>query len=317
MNAAQRATRTLPVFRQPTAYDMQRAVAHPPQLAPRKYQHLQVAPLSGALGAEVTGADLAKLDAVVGEEIATALADHLVLVFPEQALEPADQITFARSLGPVRPWPYARPMVDFPDLTELVSGPADIHNFGGGWHTDSSTFPRPPAYTVLQCIEGPQTGGDTSYANQYLAWETLPDDVRERLDGLRLVHATAKGFGDHSRSTGSGDVTTTPVVVPPEHEGLESRHPVARTHPVTGRKALYVNAGFAARFDGWSEAESQPLLDALAAHGGIAEFTCRVRWRPGTLVVWDNRCCLHYAHNDYAGQRRVMRRAVVEGEVPV
>src|SRR5690606_7518777 len=131
------------------------------------------------------------------------------------------------------------------------------------------------------------------------------------------VHATSKGFGDHARSTGSGEVTTTPVVVPSEHEGLESLHPVARSHPVTGRKALYVNAGFASRFEGFSAAESQPLLDALAAHGGIPEFTCRVRWRPGTLVVWDNRCTMHYAHNDYRGLPRVMRRAVVEGEAPV
>ena len=317
MNMPGPAARGLPDFRHPMAYDMQRALGHPPQQVPRARTHLQVAPLSGALGAEVSGIELARLDDAVAGEIADALADHMVLVFHDQMLSPADQIAFARRLGPVKPWPYARPMAGYPELTELVSGPADIHNFGGGWHTDSSTFPRPPAYTVLQCIEGPQAGGDTSYANQYLAWETLPQEVREGLDGLRLVHATAKGFGDHSRSTGSGAVTTTPVVVPAEHEGLESSHPVARTHPVTGRKALYVNAGFAARFEGWSAQQSQPLLDALAAHGGIPEFTCRVRWRPGTLVVWDNCCCLHYAHNDYAGQRRVMRRAVVEGEVPV
>jgi len=310
-------TVSLPTLRHPTAYDMQRALLHGPQLSPRGYRHLQVAPLSGAIGAEVTGLDLAGLDDRTMTEIATALADHLVLVFPDQGLAPGNQIAFARRLGPVKPWPYASPMGGFPELTELVSGPADIHNFGGGWHTDSSTFPQPPAYTVLQCIEGPPAGGDTSFANQVLAWETLPQEVREGLDGLRLIHATSKGFGDHARSTGSGDVTTTPVVVPAEHEGLESSHPVARTHPVTGRKALYVNAGFAARFDGWSAEQSQPLLDALAAHGGIPEFTCRVRWRPGTLVVWDNRCCLHYAHNDYAGQRRVMRRAVVEGEIPV
>ena len=317
MTAATARRPALPAMRHPAAYDMLRAVAHPPQLAPRAFHRLRAAPLSGALGAEVTGLDLAALDGETEAEILVALADHLVLVFPDQVLEPADQIAFARRLGTVNPWPYARPMAGFPELTELVSGPADIHNFGGGWHTDSSTFPRPPAYTVLQCIDGPPAGGDTSYANQYLAWDTLPEEVRQGLDGLRLVHATSKGFGDHSRSTGSGDVTTTPVVVPPEHEGLESRHPVARSHPVTGRKALYVNAGFAARFDGWSVEESQPLLDALAAHGGIPEFTCRVRWRPGMVVVWDNRCCLHYAHNDYRGQRRVMRRAVVEGEVPV
>jgi taurine dioxygenase len=304
-------------MRHPTAYDMQPALAHPPQLAPARYERIAVAPISGALGAEVSGVDLARIDEATMAEIRQALLDHLVLVFRDQRLEPASQIAFARRLGPVKPWPYARPMAGFPELTELVSGPADIHNFGGGWHTDSSTFPQPPAYTLLYCLECPPVGGDTSFANQYLAWDTLPGELKARLAGMRLVHATSKGFGDHSRSTGSGAVTTTPVSVPAEHEGLESLHPVARTHPLTGRKALYVNAGFASRFEGMGVEESQPLLDALAAHGGIPEFTCRVRWRPGTLLMWDNRCCLHYAHNDYRGQRRVMRRAVVEGERPV
>ncbi len=305
-----------PAMRMPLAYDMQPALCHSPQLAPADYDRFRLQPLSGALGAEIVDLDLAAIDDMTVGEIERALADHLVLVFRDLDLAPGDQIAFARRLGPVKPWPYARPMAGYPELTELVSGPGDIHNFGGGWHTDSSTFSRPPAYTLLYCLEAPLTGGDTSFANQYLAWETLSNDLKAQLVEMRLVHATSKGFGDHARSTGSGAVTTTPVVVPPEHEGLESLHPVARTHPVTGRKALYVNAGFAQRFDGMSVAESQPLMDALAAHGGIPEFTCRVRWRPGTLVVWDNRCCLHYALNDYRGQRRVMRRAVVEGEVP-
>jgi len=307
----------LPEFRHPTAYDMQRAVAHPPQLAPGRYERIAVAPLSGAIGAEVEGVSLARLDEAAAEEIRRALLDHLVLVFRDQDLGPADQVAFARRLGTVNPWPYAKPMAALPELTELVSGPNDVHNFGGGWHTDSSTFPRPPAYTVLYCVSCPPAGGDTSWANQYLAWDTLPEEVRRGLEGRRLVHATSKGFGDHSRSTGSGSVTTTPVVVPPEHEGLESLHPVGRTHPLTGRKALYVNAGFAARFEGHSVEEGLPLLNALAAHGGIPEFTCRVRWAPGTLAVWDNRCTVHYAHNDYCGQPRVMRRAVVDGDVPV
>jgi taurine dioxygenase len=306
----------LPRFRHPLAHDMQPAVRHGPQGAPGDYPFTLTA-LSGALGGEITGIDLSCLDGAGIEAFQGALADHLVLVVRDQNLAPGDQVTFARRLGTVRPWPYAAPMAGCPELTELISGPQDIHNFGGGWHTDSSTFARPPAYTVLYCVEGPQAGGDTSFANQYLAWETLPEDLRRVLDGLKLVHATAKGFADHARSTGSGAVTTTPVRVPPSDEGLTSVHPVGRTHPVTGRKALYVNSGFCSQFDGFGVEESEPLMHALAAHGAIPEFTCRVRWCPGTLVVWDNRCVLHYAHNDYRGQRRVMRRAVVEGETPV
>ncbi len=307
----------LPVLRHPLASDMRDAVLHPPQAAPARYRHFRLTPLSGALGAEIDGVDLANLSDAAFHEIERAVADHLVLAFRDQALDPADQIAFARRFGPVAPWPYARPMEDYPELMELVSGPGDINNFGGAWHTDSSTFERPPAYTLLYCVSTPPVGGDTSYANQYLAWDTLPDGVRAALDGLRLEHSTAKSFGDHARAKGSAAVTTTPVSVPPGHEGLVSVHPVGRTHPVTGRKALYVNTGFSSNFEGRTEAESRPLMDALAAHGAIPEFTCRVRWRPGALVVWDNRCTLHYAHNDYRGHPRIMRRAVVEGERPV
>lgn len=307
----------LPVLCHPLASDMQDAVLHPPQATPADYEHFRLTSLSGALGAEIVGVDLANLSETAFREIERAIADHLVLAFRDQVLEPDDQITFGRRFGTVEPWPYAKSMDGHPELTELVSEPGDINNFGGSWHTDSSTFERPPAYTLLYCVSTPPVGGDTSFANQYLAWDTLPDDVRSALDGLRLEHSTAKSFSDHSRSKGSAAVTSTPVSVPPELEDLVSFHPVARTHPVTGRKALYVNTGFSSNFEGRTEAESRPLMNALAAHGSIPEFTCRIRWRPGTLVIWDNRCTLHYAHNDYRGYPRIMRRVVVAGERPI
>ena len=304
------------MLRHPLANDMQDAVLHPPQAAPACYDHFRLTTLSGDLGAEIEDVDLADPPDGAFREIERAIVDHLVLAFRGQILEPAAQIAFARRFGRVAPWPYAKPMEGWPELTEIVSGPGDVNNFGGSWHTDSSTFERPPAYTLLYCVSAPPVGGDTSYANQYMAWDALPDDVRAALDDLRLEHSTARSFGDHSRSKGSAAVTATPVRVPPEHEGLTSFHPVGRTHPTTGRKALYVNTGFASNFEGRTEVESRPLMDALAAHGGLPEFTCRVRWRPGTLVMWDNRCTLHHAHNDYRGHARVMRRAVVEGERP-
>ncbi|MBT5434170.1 MAG: TauD/TfdA family dioxygenase [Alphaproteobacteria bacterium] len=310
-------TRPLPALDHPLASDMQDAVLHRPQFEPRNYQYITVEPISGALGAEVAGIDLAAIDDATMAEVEQAMLDHLVLVFRDQNLEPADQLGFARRLGQVAPWPYAKPMEGYPELTELVSGPGDINNFGGSWHTDSSTFEAPPAYTVLYCVSCPPVGGDTSYANQYLAWDTLPEDVKTGIEGRRLEHSTARAFGDHATGKGSPDATTTPVSVPTQHLNLVSMHPIVRTHPKTGKKALYVNTGFAFNFEGCSDETSKPLMDALATHGSLPEFTCRVRWRPGTLVVWDNRCCLHYAHNDYRGQPRTMRRAVVAGERPV
>ena len=309
--------RPLPHLRHPQSHDMIAAVLHTPQFQPARYQCFDLKPLSGALGAEITGTRLDQLDERLVSEIEAALADHLVLAFRDIDLSPESQVALARRLGNVIEWPYATPMADYPELTELVSGPRDVNNFGGSWHTDSSTFENPPKYTLLYCVDCPSVGGDTSFANQYLAWDTLPEDVKTDLEGLRLVHSTKRGFGDHSRATGSASATTTPVSVPTQHENLVSVHPVARTHPITGKKALYVNSGFSSQFEGWSEEESQPLRDALGAHGAIPEFTCRVTWRPGTLLIWDNRCALHYAHNDYRGQNRTMRRAVVEGERPI
>ncbi|MGY8995044.1 MAG: TauD/TfdA dioxygenase family protein [Alphaproteobacteria bacterium] len=308
--------RPLPQMAHPRSHDMIAAVLHAPQVRPMSYQSFDLSPLSGALGAEIFGAKLDQLSESMMSEIEGALADHLVLAFRDLDLSPESQIALARRLGSVTEWPYATPMADYRELTELVSGPGDVNNFGGSWHTDSSTFENPPKYTLLYCVDCPPAGGDTSFANQYLAWDTLPDEMKQALEDLRLVHSTKRGFADHSDGAGSPTSTTTPVSVPLQHQNLVSAHPVARTHPVTGRKALYVNSGFSTHFEGWSEEESESLRDALGAHGSLPDFTCRVTWRPGTLLIWDNRCTLHYAHNDYRGQNRTVRRAVVEGEQP-
>jgi len=304
----------MPSYQQ--TYRMQPATAHPPQQAPGRYAHMSVHPVSGALGAEVTGADLKDCDAATFAELERALTDHLVLFVRDQALAPDDQIALARRFGPPLRWPYAAPLPGYPEITELPSEPGDRYNFGGSWHQDSLNFERPPKITMLYCVECPAVGGDTSFANQYLAWDSLPEALREKLAAMTAVNSAAKSYAGHA---GSGEVkaqTATPLTFEAAEE-QEAEHPVARTHPVTGRTALFVNSAFTARFAGLSEADSLPLLRELWAHAVTPEFTCRLRWRPGTLALWDNRCTLHYAHNDYAGCRRVMRRIAIEGERPV
>ena len=302
---------------QPT-YQMQRAARHAPQQNPGSYELIEVTPLSGALGARIEGVDLAILSDAGFAEIHRALTDHLVLTFPDQNLEPADEVAFARRFGPLMDYPFATTMADHPDVTELVSGPTDVYNFGGSWHSDSPNFERPPKITMLYCVTCPATGGDTSFANQYMAWDTLSDGMRRLLEGLTAMHSTSLAYGSASHVF-TPDVkshTSTPTMLPQGADSEEFEHPVGRTHPDTGRKALYVCDSYAARFTRMTQDESLPLLRYLWAHASLPEFTCRIGWHPGTLTMWDNRCAMHYAHNDYPGQNRVMRRVIVEGERP-
>ena len=297
-------------------YRMQAATAHPPQQAPARYARFRVRPISGALGAEVLGADLKDCDGATFAELEAALTDHLVLFVRDQALAPEDEIALAKRFGPPMPWPYAAPLEGYPEITELRSEPGDQYNFGGSWHQDSLNFERPPKITMLYGVECPEVGGDTSFANQYLAWDTLPEELKTELAGMTAINSAAKSYAGQAGSETVRSQTATPLTFELDQEN-EVDHPVAPTHPATGRRALYVNDAFTARFGGRSEADSLPLLERLWAHAITPEFTCRFRWRPGTLAIWDNRCTMHYAHNDYAGCRRVMWRIAIEGERPV
>jgi taurine dioxygenase len=297
-------------------FHMQATTAHPPQQAPGTYERLTVTPVSGALGADVTGVDLRSLDNITFGEVERALTDHLVLFVRDQSFEPDDLKSFGRRFGPLMKWPYADNLPGHSEITELRSEPDDRYNFGGSWHQDSLNYERPPKITMLYGVECPPVGGDTSFSNQYLAWETLPDAMKARLQDRKAVNSAAKSYGGHSGSDEVKGNSATPLTFENDQDN-ETEHPVAQTHPVTGRKALYVNDAFTARFAGESEDESLPLLHELWRHAITPEFTCRFRWQAGTLALWDNRCAMHYAHNDYTGYRRVMHRIVIEGERPV
>lgn len=301
------------------AYTMPTSTLNKPQLTPRNYRSFDVRSLSGALGAEITGLDVKCVSDDAFGELHQALLDHQVLTLPDQTIGPADQIEFARRFGEPMNYDFAAPVESHPLVTELYSRPDDRFNFGGGWHTDSMNFERPPKITMLHCKTAPAVGGDTSFANLYLVWESLSEGFRELLLPLRAVAATSMVYGS-SFNVGSDDFNQssgTPTQIRPEQEDEEFAHPVARVHPETGRVAMYSCAAYSARFEGMTQAESLPLLRQLWERAIQPEFTCRVSWKPGTLTLWDNRCCTHYAHNDYSGQTRVMHRVIVAGEVPV
>lgn len=280
------------------------------------YKHISIAPLAPALGAEISGVDLSQtVDAAAADEIRRAFAEHLVLFFRDQAITPAHQVGFASLFGPVGAYPFAEPIAEHPNVIAVVKEPHQTTNFGGIWHTDTPYLEVPSLGSVLYALEVPASGGDTMWANGYRAWETLSDGLRATLEPLRAVQSAAKNKAklraDHLKDGAMRGHNVADMDV------KQAEHPVARTHPVTGRKALYVSPAHTVNFAGWTEAESAPLLDHLYRHITTEENTCRFRWTTGTVAIWDNRCTLHYPLNDYHGHRRKMHRVTIEGERPV
>lgn len=272
-----------------------------------------VTPIAPALGAVVTGIDLSRpvLDAAFAE-IEAAFHAHLVLFFENQRLTSDQFAAFAGRFGPIGRYPFAKPLPEHPEIIPVIKEADQRTNFGGVWHSDTTYLERPPLGSLLYALEVPPIGGDTLFANMYLAYEALSDGMKRLLDGLTVVNSANKDSvalrGAHLAAGMAGrdlDKMT-----------LEATHPAVRMHPVTGRKGLYVNRAHSLRFSGMTEAESAPLLDYLYRHAVREEFTCRYRWSVGALAVWDNRCTQHYPLNDYHGHRRALHRITIEGERP-
>ena len=260
--------------------------------------------MGGALGAEILGVDLSKT--IPEKEIRRAFLEHGVIFFREQKLDPAQFMTFARAMGKPIEYPFVKGIEGFPEVIEVKKLEHEKHNFGGIWHSDTAYLQEPPMGSMLLAREVPPYGGDTEFASQTLAYEALSDGMKRLLDGMVAVNASSKA-----------DVTRTREDRVKEYsEHYEAEHPVVRTHPETGRKALYVNRGHTVRFRGMTEAESAPLLEFLFRHQVKPEFTCRFQWQVGSLAFWDNRCTQHNPINDYHGHRRVMHRITLAGDRP-
>ena len=278
------------------------------------YRHIGVSAMAGALGAQISGVDLAgDLDADVMAEIRHAWLQHLVLVFRDQRLNSDQYLAFARRIAEPVEYPMLRGLDGCPLIVPVIKLAHERVNFGGLWHSDTAYLETPPIAATLLAREVPPVGGDTLFANMYLAYESLSVGLRRVLDGLRAVNSSAKADVTKTRedrlAEGGAKLTA--------GAALNAVHPVVRTHPETGRKLLYVNGGHTVRFEDMTEDESAPLLNYLFAHLCRPEFTCRLRWQPGTLALWDNRCTQHNPINDYHGHRRVMHRISLGAERPV
>ena len=272
---------------------------------------LTVRRIAGALGAEIGDVDLRELtdDEVVA--IRAAWLEHLVIFFRDQALAPAQFMAFAKRIGRPIEYPFVKGIAGFPEIIEVKKLEHEKVNFGGVWHSDTAYLEEPPMASMLLAREVPPRGGDTLFANMYLAYETLSEGMKRLLDPLWAVNSSAKADVTRTRE----DRLKTDARDEAGKE-LVAEHPVVRTHPETGRKALYVNFAHTARFRGMTEKESAPLLDYLFQHQVRPEHTCRFSWQVGSLALWDNRCAQHNPINDYHGYRRVMQRITLAGERP-
>ena len=276
----------------------------------RIYRHIEVRPVAGSLGAEIHGVNVAApLGDAVTSEIRQALLDHLVIFFRDQKLTPHEQLAFASRFGTPMEYPQLKGLPECPMITPVLKLAHERVNFGGVWHSDTTYLTQPPMASMLYAVEIPPYGGDTIFANQYAAYETLSEGLRTVLDGLTGVNTSTKADASRTREERLKSAGV-------EMKALTGEHPVVRTHPETGRRALFVNIGHTSHFKGWTQEESRPLLDFLFQHQVKPEFTCRFQWQPGSIAFWDNRCAQHNAVNDYAGFRRLMHRVTLAGETP-
>ena len=276
------------------------------------YETISVHPLAGALGAEIAGVDLRQpLSNRQWSEVHQAFLEYCAIYIRDQDLGGADMLRYARYFAEPAFYPFVEGMADFPQIFELRKEPDMTVNVGGAWHSDTTYLDKPPIGTMLYAREVPAYGGDTMVANQYLAYEALSAGMQRMLGGLTGIYSARMNGGRGGRAENKYMKMKDNVAKADE---VEAEHPVVRTHPETGRKALYVSTRHTLRFKGWSDEESRPLLDFLQAHCTRPEFTARLRWEKGTITIWDNRCVQHFAINDYHGQRRVMWRLPVGAE---
>jgi len=273
---------------------------------------IEVRRIAGGIGAEISGVDLARdLDEETVADIRRAWLEHCVVFFRDQDLPPARFLAFARRFGEVIEYPFVKGLEEFPEIIPVIKLEHERTNFGGIWHSDTSYLEAPPMGTMLIAREVPPAGGDTLFANMYLAYEALSEGMQRMLDGLVAVNTSAKADASRTRED-----RVKQSVRPDAKKEYVGEHPVVRTHPETGRKALYVNVGHTLRFRDMTVEESEPILEYLFQHQIRPEFTCRFTWRPGSLAFWDNRCAQHNPVNDYHGYRRVMHRITLAGDKP-
>jgi len=273
---------------------------------------IRVTPQQAPSGALVEGVDLDRpLDGETLAQIRAAWLRHQVVAFPDQSLQLADIERFARAIGPFGTDPYFESVPGHPHVAQ-VKREADETTpiFAESWHSDWSFLAQPPAATVLYGDVIPPVGGDTLFANQYAAWNALPEATKALLKSRQGVHSARRGYSREGMY-GEKDKGRSMAIRYSDSAMATQLHPIARTHPETGRTALFVSMGYTIGIDGMSDEEATPILLELFAHQAKPEFIYRHRWSQGMLLMWDNRCLVHAATGGYQGHRRLLHRITV------
>ena len=279
-------------------------------------QSMEISPISGALGAEISGIDISKK--LTNTETLLLQENFLkfkVLFFRNQNLSAQTFVSFAKHFGDPTIYPFIKGLDDTPEVIEIIKTKDDKKNFGGSWHSDTSYMECPAMATLLYAKETPKFGGDTLFANTALAYEQLSQSLKELLHDLVGVNSSEKGYAG-GRATGMSKLSKMNQTYNANATSYETEHPIIRTHPETGQKSLYLNLSHTSHFSGMTVKESKPLINYLCKHMIRPEFTCRLRWSEGSLAIWDNRATLHHAINDYPNQRRHMLRITLAGDRP-
>lgn len=289
-------------------------MAHDPSMTLSAYTAIDVRPLTTTIGAEITGVDVASnLSAIAFEEIQRAFTHYGVIFFRNQEMTPDQHIGFAQRWGGINVNRFFKPVPSYPLIAEVRKEPDQAANIGGSWHTDHSYDQIPATGSILYAREVPESGGDTLFASMYAAYDNLSDGLRQLLGSLRAIHSSRHVFGPAAYREWRDASDVGERLGNPDAATQDANHPVVIRHPLSERRALYVNPGFTVKFDGWCENESKPLLEYLYRHASRPEFTCRFRWQKNSIAIWDNRATWHHALNDYHGERRLMHRITLEG----
>ena len=276
---------------------------------------ISISPSGGGVGASVRGVDLSTgLTDKSVKSIRKALGEYGVLFFYGQALTPEQYLAFARYFGDVNINRFFPAVHGFPEIAEVLKEPTDKSNIGNRWHSDQSYDIAPALGSILLARETPSQGGDTIFANMFRAYDTLSTGLKNTVIKLKALHSSRHVFGENnqdymrdrpglSERYGNANIAVQDAI-----------HPMIITHPISGRKALYINPAFTVGIQGWDNHESKPFLNMLYEHASKPENTYRFQWAPGCIAFWDNRATWHYALNDYHGSRRLMHRITIKGE---
>lgn len=274
---------------------------------------MQITPLTNHIGAIITDIDLSKpLESTTFAELRQVWLKYLVIFIRGQQLTSQQQMDIANQIGEPDTYPFLQGLPGFPQITEVLKKETEKVNFGGVWHSDTTYQAKPPMATMLYALDLPPVGGDTIFANQYAAYDSLSDGLKNTLRGMRAISRAGNKAVSATRTPRTDEQGTSIKA-----DELTADHPVVRTHPETQKSSLYLSPAHTTRLVGWHAKESAGLLKMLFDVQTQPSFTCRFNWQPGDLALWDNRCTLHYPVNDYHGFKRRLHRITLKGDVPV